>query len=469
MSRPVKKFAAVGGLVLFLASSSLAYLLWFAPWPVGTNLGYSVNANTAQVADELAAVISAAATWSSINPAGFRMTYQGPTGSTTAGFNGENAVAWVNEGNISTLATAWAWSNGTFMIETDMVFNDFHPWSTSGGGYDIETVALHEFGHWINLDHSATGIMTPSYGGTQHTIDADARAGFVSMYGGAPALPSIELNRSSLSFAGSGSDTFAVRNSGSGSFNYSVTPDSPWIAVNPGGGSTSGEWDTFTVTVDATGLGPGGHSGEVIVASATASNSPQSLDVNLNLPSDDSPNVQITSPQNGATTTTGLLFEAEASDDNGVTHVNFYVDGELKKSDSSPPYQWRWDSEQYSIGSHTVLARAYDTAGQTAEDSIDVEVVDNPPVVDITSPASGTVVTDTIEIRATASDDNGVTKVNFYVDDQLKHSDTSPPYTWVWDSKPFSSGFHTLRATAFDTIDQTTDDSILLKVDKPPQ
>ena len=91
--------------------------------------------------------------------------------------------------------------------------------------------------------------------------------------------------------------------------------------------------------------------------------------------------------------------------------------------------------------------------------------VDNPPSVSIISPAEGAVVSGTVTITATASDDYGVTKVDFYVDGVLLSSDDASPYEASWDSTSIADGQHTLSATAVDTAGQTATASIKVTVD----
>jgi hypothetical protein len=58
-----------------------------------------------------------------------------------------------------------------------------------------------------------------------------------------------------------------------------------------------------------------------------------------------------------------ITLSASASDDVGVSRVEFYVDGTLKASDSSAPYQASLDSTALADGAHTLIAKAYDAAG----------------------------------------------------------------------------------------------------------
>jgi subtilisin family serine protease len=72
------------------------------------------------------------------------------------------------------------------------------------------------------------------------------------------------------------------------------------------------------------------------------------------------------------------------------------------------------------------------------------------PTVSITSPANGSVVSDTVNITASASDNVGVAKVEFLVDGVLKGQDTTSPYTYSWNTVTYSNGSHSLTANAYD-------------------
>lgn len=94
--------------------------------------------------------------------------------------------------------------------------------------------------------------------------------------------------------------------------------------------------------------------------------------------------------------------------------------------------------------------------------------VDNPPSVAIASPASGTTVAGPVAVSATASDDSGVTQVEFFVDGTSIGIDTNSADGWgvSWDSASVADGPHALTATATDTAGQTaTSASVSLTVD----
>jgi hypothetical protein len=72
------------------------------------------------------------------------------------------------------------------------------------------------------------------------------------------------------------------------------------------------------------------------------------------------------------------------------------------------------------------------------------------PVVDVTYPSSFATVTGSGVLAAVASDDVGVTNVQFLIDGVVVGGDDSPPYAIIWDSSTVADGMHMLTARAFD-------------------
>ena len=64
-----------------------------------------------------------------------------------------------------------------------------------------------------------------------------------------------------------------------------------------------------------------------------------------------------------------IAFSASASDNVGVSKVEFYVDGTLKATDTSSPYTASLDSTTLADGSHSLVAKAYDAAGNVGSSS----------------------------------------------------------------------------------------------------
>lgn len=73
-----------------------------------------------------------------------------------------------------------------------------------------------------------------------------------------------------------------------------------------------------------------------------------------------------------------------------------------------------------------------------------------PPVVTLTSPGNGSTVSGTINVTATATDNVGVTRVEFFRDGVLIGTDTSSPYSVSFDTNSLADGSHTFGARALD-------------------
>jgi PKD repeat protein len=96
------------------------------------------------------------------------------------------------------------------------------------------------------------------------------------------------------------------------------------------------------------------------------------------------PTIEITKPEKGIYLNNNRILpffiiiilkdidvEVLASDEgSGISHVEFYVNDELKDTISVDPYTWIWD--EFAFGRRTIKAVAFDNAGNSAYDEIKV-------------------------------------------------------------------------------------------------
>jgi Bacterial Ig domain len=95
-------------------------------------------------------------------------------------------------------------------------------------------------------------------------------------------------------------------------------------------------------------------------------------------PQDGAPSVAVTSPPERATVTGVTLLDAFASDDVGVTSVEFLLDGvSLGPPLTAAPWSFEWDSTSVPIGIHEIQARAKDAAGHTTTSAVRLISVHN--------------------------------------------------------------------------------------------
>ena len=62
----------------------------------------------------------------------------------------------------------------------------------------------------------------------------------------------------------------------------------------------------------------------------------------------------------------GGLWTVNAHVSSEVAYVEFYLDGQLQRNDTSAPFSWQFDTVNYSVGSHAIKAVAYDALGESA-------------------------------------------------------------------------------------------------------
>ncbi len=147
-----------------------------------------------------------------------------------------------------------------------------------------------------------------------------------------------------------------------------------------------------------------------------------------------------------------ITLSATATDNVAVTKVEFVVDGVLRGSDTTSPYSLAFDSTALTNGGHTLVAKAYDAAGNVGS-STGVAFTVNNTTGDTTPPTASASVagtSGTITFSATAADNVAVTNVEFVVDGVLRGSDASSPYSLTFDSTALTNGSHTLVAKAYD-------------------
>ncbi|HXG57468.1 MAG TPA: Ig-like domain-containing protein [Thermoanaerobaculia bacterium] len=91
------------------------------------------------------------------------------------------------------------------------------------------------------------------------------------------------------------------------------------------------------------------------------------------------PSTSITSPSGGATVSGTISVTASATDNVGVTKVEFYLDGALQSTDTASPYSWSWNTATASNGTHSLTSKAYDAANNVGTSSAVSVTVDNAP------------------------------------------------------------------------------------------
>ncbi len=190
------------------------------------------------------------------------------------------------------------------------------------------------------------------------------------------------------------------------------------------------------------------------------------------------PTVAITSPADNSIITAPFIIQATASSTINISKVEFYIDGAKAGEDTIADsitgyYEYSWAVTETN-GTYTLKAIAYNTQN-TSFESAEISVIvnktgDAEPIVSITNPANGDTVRLTANITADASDDVGISKVEFYVDDiwvnteNVTPSKTAHSYAYTWNATEVEDGDRVIKVVAFDEIGQNVEASITVKV-----
>ena len=217
----------------------------------------------------------------------------------------------------------------------------------------------------------------------------------------------------------------------------------------------------YSITWDSTKVGNGLHT-LIAVALDSAGNQVTSSPVIVNVSNGagGSLSVSITSPSRGSTVSATIGVTANVSDTRGsVTGVQFKLDSvNFGAQVKSTPYSVTLDTTKIPDGSHLLSATATDNTGAQSI-SIPVTVVVANTVkgsvsVSISSPLSGSGVSNTVSVVASATDTKGIiTGVQFKLDGtNLGVPSSKAPYSVAWDTTKTTNGVHNLAAVVSDNV-----------------
>lgn len=172
------------------------------------------------------------------------------------------------------------------------------------------------------------------------------------------------------------------------------------------------------------------------------------------------PVVALSAPIAGATVSGLVPVTVTATDNVGVSRVDLSVNGAVVASETVSPYAFSWDSTSVSDGATSLVAYAYDSAGNYASTTVKVNVSNTlanstaadtaAPSVAVVNPVGNSKVSGTVQVSVSASDNVSVTKIKLYVDGTQVATGASGSLSYSWNTKKASAGSHTIKAEALD-------------------
>ncbi|KFI23378.1 S8 family serine peptidase [Nitrosococcus oceani] len=184
------------------------------------------------------------------------------------------------------------------------------------------------------------------------------------------------------------------------------------------------------------------------------------------------PTVAILSPNGGATLSGTIAIDVSAQDNGDVARVELYANDQFIADDTTSLYGFSWDSTLAADGSVSLVAYAYDRAGNEGISSPVNVLVDNspdptdttPPSITITEPADNSAVSGTAHIQVSAHDNMALAAIRLSINGVLKSVTDTSPLSYSWNTRKEAQGFHNISVAAEDSAGNTSTTFITVKV-----
>jgi hypothetical protein len=248
--------------------------------------------------------------------------------------------------------------------------------------------------------------------------------------------------------------------------------------------TSGGTWSSWEFDWDTEGTVPGVCEIEAKVTDSTSKFATYKIAVILvDLTS---PTLTITEPVDNSEFSQGdkFMILGTAFDNLGIGYLELVIDGNednltnITSSYSAGDWNYELDTDGLDVGSHTITVRVFDTSLNLAYDILNFTLLEIiPPVVTITSPANFSVFKngDLIEIKGTATDNFGITKLALVIEENEAIDLTTNLYpngswSYLWDTSPGSigDGVHNIMVSAGDEVNNLNSANIYIVLDGTP-
>ncbi|HEY2322051.1 MAG TPA: Ig-like domain-containing protein [Thermoanaerobaculia bacterium] len=216
---------------------------------------------------------------------------------------------------------------------------------------------------------------------------------------------------------------------------------------------TGGQVNSISTSIP--GLAAGTHTMVVRAWDASGAFGDETMQINVVT----GPTVTVSTPVNGATVNSPTTIAASATSGSTITGWHIYVDG--TDQFSAGQVNSINASIAMSVGTHTVIVRAWDSTGAFGDQTLTLNVV-NGVTVTVSTPANGATVSSPVPIAASATSAHTITGWHIYVDsaDSFSAGQVSSINTNV----TMSAGTHTVIVRAWDSTGAYGDRTLSITV-----
>jgi hypothetical protein len=233
-----------------------------------------------------------------------------------------------------------------YTLSSDSEWINISPASGSSSGQITE--------HTVTIDKSGLKAQKEAYTASITVVSSQAYNNpqniEVSLNLSAEPPPEIWVSKQQLAFSAQegGSDpspqAIKINNSGEGTLDYQITKNVSWLNVNPSSGTTKTAERTHTVSVDIAGLKKGTYNGTLTIKDPKAANSPQHVQVSLQISEKPVPKPTPTNNEVGITISpasggTGTIVTATISISGNTSQISSAFGLELHYNSAIFQYQ----------------------------------------------------------------------------------------------------------------------------------
>ncbi len=188
------------------------------------------------------------------------------------------------------------------------------------------------------------------------------------------------------------------------------------------------------------------------------------------------PQVNLITPANGATILGTIIISGSATDNSMLGWIEVYLGSTLVYGTSCinkfATFSLNCDISQYPDGTCTITAIAYDAVGNRGVD-IHIVSIMNPPQINIITPANGAILSGTIIISGSATDNSMLGQIELYLGTVPVYgtscTDKFATFSLSCDISQYPDGTCTITAIVYDAVRNRGVDIHIVSIMNPPQ